>query len=477
MKAFEGKTFYGLTLLMMAADFVCFQASLVIGYWFWITFPWHGNWQYFSDFLPIVWALPVVALIVFQAIGLYKPEMGVIGVEEQSLIFKGIWSIYFFVFAVSFFYRESEFSRLATFYSMFVSLWVISIERFAMRHLFAWFNRQGIANRHALIYGAGYHGQRLERWIHQSPKLGIRVLGFLDDDISKLVKKPDNLPVFGDLKELKKLKKKREASILFIAHRGLKEHEIIEVYQLCRELEIECWSIPSLYQFHIERAELQNIGGIPLVSFRKGFVRSSYMVTKRVLDILIASTLLFLLSPILLAIWVSLRIDSKQSPIFRQVRIGQDHRKFTMFKFRTLKSGTKEHEISPELSKKSKIINPFAGLLRKSGLDELPQLVNVIQGDMSLVGPRPEMPFLVEKYGPLERERLTVKPGMTGLWQISDDRKRLLIHENMDYDLYYLEHLSFNLDLAIIVKTCMVIAKRLLEKGPALVERRKQPRR
>jgi len=96
-----------------------------------------------------------------------------------------------------------------------------------------------------------------------------------------------------------------------------------------------------------------------------------------------------------------------------------------------------------------------------SGLDEIPQLFNVLKGEMSLVGPRPEMPFLVEKYGPLEKERLTVQPGITGLWQISEDRKRLLIHENMDYDLYYMENMGFNLDLAILLKTFFAVFKRI----------------
>jgi lipopolysaccharide/colanic/teichoic acid biosynthesis glycosyltransferase len=119
--------------------------------------------------------------------------------------------------------------------------------------------------------------------------------------------------------------------------------------------------------------------------------------------------------------------------------------------------------ISPELLAASPAtpLHPFQRFLRRSGLDEIPQIINVLKGDMSMIGPRPEMPFIVKGYGSLERERLTVKPGITGLWQISEDRKRLLIHENMDYDLYYIEHLSFNLDLAILMQTVFVVLKRL----------------
>lgn len=136
-----------------------------------------------------------------------------------------------------------------------------------------------------------------------------------------------------------------------------------------------------------------------------------------------------------------------------------------MLKFRTLRPASRKDEVSPELQKGSKKLNPFFALLRRTGLDELPQLINVLRGEMSIVGPRPEMPFIVDKYGPLERERLNIKPGITGLWQISKERKKLFIHENMDYDLYYVEHLSFNLDLAILVKTIWTVLSRIFERG------------
>lgn len=449
---------------MAILDFLCFQAAILIGYWLWVTFPWHGNYQPFAVFSLILWILPPIGVIVFRTVGLYKPQMGVIGVQEQSLIFKGTWITYFTVFAISFFYRDVEFSRLALFYSIFISLFLVSLERFLMRRVFEALNQGGIASRTALIYGAGYQGQRLERWIRQSPQLGIRIVGYLDDEVEKLVKRPEEPPLLGGLRELARLIKSRNVSLLFVAYRNLPETKVVEIFQQCRERGIQCWVIPSLYQFHVERTELQHIGGIPLVSFREGFGRRSYEWLKRFLDVILAGLLLVALAPLFLVISIGILFISGRPIFFKQIRVGQGGKKFMIYKFRTLKKEFKKETVSPELQKGPGTLNPFARYLRQIGLDELPQLINVLRGEMSIVGPRPEMPFIVEKYNPLERERLVIRPGITGLWQISRDRKRLLIHENMDYDLYYVEHLSPNLDLAILVKTAATVLSRMFRK-------------
>lgn len=454
----------GRAVVVMTAlfDFICFEAALLLGYWLWITYPWHGNYQYFSDYAGILWIVPPLGVFVFHAVGLYKPQMGIMGVAEQSLIFKGIWLLYFAAFAISFFYRGVDFSRLATFYSIFIAIVLISIERHLVRYLYAWLHAKGLFGQKALIYGAGYHGQRLARWIQQSPKLGIKVMGFLDDHTERLVKKPVSPKIVGGFEDLKSLVEEEDIRILFIADRKLEDVNIYAFFEICQDLGVTCWAIPSVFHPHIERVSFKSIGGIPLVGIREQAGFKLYLSTKRVLDFLFASVLAVLLAPVYLLVALGVYLTSGTPVLFRQIRIGQGGKKFTVYKFRTLKPGYAD-TISPEIgSKKAKNpeISVFAAFLRSSGLDELPQLVNVLRGDMSLIGPRPEMPFIVEKYGPLEKERLRLKPGVTGLWQISRDRKRQLIHENMDYDLYYAENVAFNLDLAILVKTLFTVASR-----------------
>jgi exopolysaccharide biosynthesis polyprenyl glycosylphosphotransferase len=454
-------------------DFLFLQFSLLLGYWLWVTFPWHGHYQPFSEYAQILWALPFLGILIFKGVGLYKPQMGILAIEEQSLIFKGIWIIYFIGFAVSFFYRDVRFSRLSIFYSIFIAVLLISTERFFFRNIIQRLHEKGITARYAIIYGAGYHGQRLARWIRQTPKLGIQVTGYLDDDIEKVQKRPDSAPYLGDFKEeFDTLVAKRKISLLFIAHPKVSESKVVEMFQRCRDLKIQCWIIPTHYQFYIEKAQLTNIGGIPLIGFRDEFTNTGYLIVKRFCDMFLALFLLILTSPFALLIALSLVFSLKEPILFRQIRIGKGGKKFEMLKFRTLRSGpVHKDDLPPELGTQ-KQVNAVTAFLRRSGFDELPQLINVLKGEMSLVGPRPEMPFLVEKYGPLERERLEVKPGITGIWQISEDRKRLLIHENMDYDLYYVEHCSFNLDLAILLKTFIVVFRRIFDrqiKKPSII--------
>ncbi|OGW82988.1 MAG: hypothetical protein A2Z83_01290 [Omnitrophica bacterium GWA2_52_8] len=442
-------------------DFLVFEASLCLAYYFWIKYPWHGNWQYFSEFSIVLWFLPPVAILIFHFVGLYKPEMGVLSVDEQSLIFKAIWIIYFIVFASGFFSRTVTVSRLAMLYSMFISLVLISVERFFARQLARWLYFHGYANQKAVIYGAGFHGVRLERWIRQSPQLGIQVVGYLDDHPQKLEKLPKVPPVLGKLSDLQMAAANHHVSTLFVSQQNLQEEQIVEIIQYCRQLKVRCWVIPSLYRFYIEHVELHNIGGIPLLGFRQETVKRYYEIFKSVLDRVSALILIVILAPLWGAIAAGVSISLGAPVLFRQTRVGQHGKRFTIYKFRTLKRGIRQDQISPELQQQKKPKDrSFVSFLRHSGLDEIPQLLNVLAGDMSMIGPRPEMPFLAEKYGPLERERLSVKPGITGLWQISEDRKRFLIHENMDYDLYYIDHFGFNLDLAILVKTVFVVLKR-----------------
>ncbi|MFA7002127.1 MAG: sugar transferase [Candidatus Omnitrophota bacterium] len=452
-----------LALSLVVADFVCLQIALAAGYWLWRAYPWHGNYQPFQVYAVLLWAVPPLGVLVFKSVGLYKSKMGVMGVEEQSLIFKAVWILYMYTFALTFFYREFLFSRLATFYSVFVAILLISTVRYLMRHGIEQLHRRGIAVQNAIICGAGYHGQRLERWIRQSPKLGIRVAGYLDDDLEALHKKPENPPCLGPIKALRAIVKENDVSLIFIAHRRLIEARVIEILQICRNLNIRCWVIPALFQIHIESIALSNIGGIPLVGLREKTSRSYYRAFKRILDILCSLLLCVMLLPLGLAIALGIKAVSDGPVFFHQKRVGKDGKPFTIIKFRTLLVRHGNADISPELKKEGAAkpsSTPYQQFLRRSGLDEIPQILNVLRGDMSLVGPRPEMPFIVKRYGPLERERLTVRPGITGLWQISEDRKRLLIHENMDYDLYYIEHLGFNLDLAILTQTLFVVLKR-----------------
>ena len=178
---------------------------------------------------------------------------------------------------------------------------------------------------------------------------------------------------------------------------------------------------------------------------------------KRLLDVILSSTVLLLGFPLFAIAAILIKRESAGPVFFIQDRIGRDGKAFKMYKFRTMHQHMSGDAPTPN-SPYDPRITKIGRYLRRYSLDELPQFLNVLLGDMSIVGPRPEMSFIVEEYGPMERDRLRVKPGITGLWQISYDRQRA-IHDNLDYDLYYIEHQSLLLDLVIIALTAFAVAK------------------
>jgi lipopolysaccharide/colanic/teichoic acid biosynthesis glycosyltransferase len=176
-----------------------------------------------------------------------------------------------------------------------------------------------------------------------------------------------------------------------------------------------------------------------------------YAVAKRTVDLTVSSVLILLLAPILFVITLLVWLDSPGPIIFVQKRVGRNGELFDMYKFRSMHTTAPRYALSPTESYDPRI-TAIGRFLRRTSLDELPQLINVFLGNMSLVGPRPEMPFIVRRYNPRQRQRLEVIPGITGLWQLSADRA-FPIHENIHYDLSYIQNRSFFLDLAILIRT------------------------
>jgi exopolysaccharide biosynthesis polyprenyl glycosylphosphotransferase len=203
--------------------------------------------------------------------------------------------------------------------------------------------------------------------------------------------------------------------------------------------------------------EFLEIGGLQLTREKTRRVSATYALGKRAFDVLLSIFLLVALSPVLLFISLLVGLSSAGPVVFVQKRVGLNGRVFRMYKFRSMASHARKYECSPKASTDSRI-TAVGRFLRRTSLDELPQLLNVLRGDMSLVGPRPEMPFIVQGYTPQQRERLQVLPGITGLWQLSADRA-YPIHDNLHHDLSYIRDRSFCLDLAILMDTLLFAMK------------------
>lgn len=323
-----------------------------------------------------------------------------------------------------------------------------------------WMHAQGYGVRNVVIYGAGYTGRQVLSALTRSPKLGLAPVVIVDDNpemkgeriFAPAYTRQRHVPVaLGPI--TRDLLRSKRADMVVIAIPSLDRQKFVSTVCEAASAGVQISFVPSNYLPPDFWTDYADVDGLLLTSVGGPPERSLYQFCKRAFDLIAGSVLLLLLAPIFILIGMIIRAGSDGPAIFAQQRIGENGRPFNMFKFRTMYADAPAYEYSPRESNDPRI-TPIGRFLRRTSLDEIPQLLNVLLGNMSLVGPRPEMPFIVTQYSEHHRQRLQVKPGITGLWQISADRN-LLIHENIEYDLYYIRNRGFFMDLAILFHTVL----------------------
>lgn len=398
-------------------------------------------------------------LVVFQSMRLYESKTSLLHVVETRRLLIG-WALgSLILFSAIFFFRFFDISRLMIFVSLAVLFVLLLLERSLVYQWHLSERRKGHGSRPVVIYGAGVVGRHLYKRIYHSPGLGLQVLGFLDDDTSlwgktvhmgDIRRKVEN-EVIGGLDSLPRLLKERGVGEVFVAIPNATYQRNLEIVQHCRELGLSVSVVPPTYGKQMHNIDVEDIGGIPILREKETHPHFLYPFGKRCFDLAVSIFAMLLLSPLYAVLSLVVRLDSPGPVIFRQRRVGKDGIEFDFYKFRTMHVSSNPYATTPQSSQDPRITR-FGRWLRRSSLDELPQFWNVLKGDMSLVGPRPEMPFIVKDYTEEQRERLRVKPGITGVWQISAVRGEP-IHANLEYDLFYIEHRSLLLDLIVLIKT------------------------
>ena len=319
---------------------------------------------------------------------------------------------------------------------------------------------RGRGVRKAIIYGAGFTGKRVFSALVRSKKLGINPLIFVDDSDEQVGKTVYSLNyhrnrcasvVHGPVTA--KLVESSGAKIIVVAIPSIGEAKLAELAAVSKETGASLAFVPSQTIYEDMLVNYVDIDGVMLATLSHPDAKLLYEQTKRILDVFLGITVSVIISPLLVLVALAVYLDSAGPIIFKQQRVGKGGKLFEIYKFRTMSVDTEQYQFSPTTTLDRRI-NRLGRILRKTSLDELPQILNVIKGEMSFVGPRPEMPFITEMYGSRERLRLSVIPGITGLWQLSADRA-YLIHENLYYDLYYIRNRGFFMDLAIMMHTAL----------------------
>jgi exopolysaccharide biosynthesis polyprenyl glycosylphosphotransferase len=264
--------------------------------------------------------------------------------------------------------------------------------------------------------------------------------------------------VLGHVDDLREVALREGVAEIFVAMPSLGHTRLLSLVLECEDLGITFRVVTNLFEVLTAGSPLDLVDDLPLVQLGRDRPSPLYAPIKRGLDLAGAAFGLLLTGPVLLACAWRIRRGGARSALFAQTRIGLHGRPFTCYKLRTLREDADPYRVAPQKGDDPRI-TPFGRLLRRTSLDELPQLWNVLRGEMSLVGPRPEMPFIVDQYDEWQRRRLTVKPGLTGLWQILG-RKDLPMHANLQYDFYYIRNRGVALDLSILLRTIGAVLSR-----------------
>ena len=336
--------------------------------------------------------------------------------------------------------------------------------------------RNHVAGTSALIVGAGRIGAQVEQRLLEYPTLGLRPVGFLDDDpLPRNSGTALRSPVLGVPSDLAAVAAATGAGHVIFAFSSSSDEQLVGLVKTCERLGLEATLIPRMFEEMTVRTDIEHIGGLPLCELRFVNPRGWQFVVKHGLDRLVATMLLALLSPVLFVAAAAVKLTSKGPVFFRQQRVGRDGDVFSIIKLRTMEGTPEEHgdanagwATAAIGLAETRVVAPrrvtrVGRLLRAYSIDELPQLLNVLAGSMSLVGPRPEIPQYVEQFAtsiPFYEDRLRVRPGLTGWAQVHDLELSRPLADRVEWDNYYIDNWSLALDFKILLMTVGVLRGR-----------------
>jgi len=361
-----------------------------------------------------------------------------------------------------FLYRPYFYSRLLLLYSGALVVVLLTCSRIVWDWIWWKLRKRGIGVDRLLIVGLGQVGRAIMRAVMVRPDLGYEIVGFVDDDPGKATDGIGPFRGMGDTGALSSVIREQRIDEVIVTLPWQYHRTIMNIVDNCERQNVRARIVPDLFQISLNRMDIDDINGIPLLGFKQVSIRGWNLAVKRAIDVIFSSIGLLLLSPLMACIALAIKLGSPGPVLFAQTRVGKGGRPFIALKFRSMRAGA-DQEVS-DLADRNEAtgpifkirldprVTPVGRFLRRTSLDELPQLYNVLRGEMSLVGPRPPIPSEVRQYKEWHRERLAVSPGLTGLWQVSG-RSDVTFDEMVLMDIYYIENWSLWLDFRIMLRT------------------------
>ena len=410
-------------------------------------------------FGPYLGAIPVVIAIYLFALAVnqqYRSWRGRTLVDQLFAMGSGIALAAMLMLAGMSLYRGFEYARLTLVYTVIIAGVLMTVERYLLRQYETRLRRRGIGTERVLMVGTGTGSQLLIQRMAMFPQYGYHVSGVLDDRL-EVGSSFAGAPVVGRIQDLRRLIPLMGVDQVFVAVPGATNDEILHLVKACDDLQAEFKLVPDLLEVMSTRAAVDAIDGLPLIGIRRSRLRGPAALLKRAIDIIVSSVALIIASPFMLVIAILIKLTSPKGPVlFRQPRVGLHDKPFTVYKFRSMIPDAEAQTGPVVATPDDDRCTPVGRVLRRLSLDELPQLFNILTGDMSLVGPRPMPIFLVERFTeeiPRYLERHQVRPGLTGWAQVNDLRGGEAFADRAMYDIYYVENWSLALDLKILILT------------------------
>lgn len=396
-----------------------------------------------------------VFTVVFRWSGLYVSHRLSTRLDETFRIFRAVALSMLLIVTATYFLREGRYSRLTILLFGVLSFVLLASTRTVARNFLASLRRRGHNLRSALVVGAGTLGQAVAQRLDARTEYGIKVAGLLSRDPSKLGKEVNGVPVLGAYEDLTRVIEERQIDQVYLALPLDQHPRIRELLALLNTTPVDVKVVPDLYQYMTLHGGVEDIDGMPVVSLRHGPVHGWDAVAKRAFDLAFGSLILLMASPVMLTTALLVKLTSRGPVFYAQERMGLDGRTFKILKFRSMKvdaeaSGAKWATASDNRT------TAIGAFIRKYSIDELPQFINVLRGEMSLVGPRPERPVFIDQFKtqiPDYHLRHKVKAGITGLAQVEGWRGSTSLEKRIERDIYYIEHWSLWLDFKILVRT------------------------
>lgn len=450
-------------VITILSDMISVILSFVISYYLRFyspltkIFPFEGGIPPLSGYMKLCFMVIPIWILIFQSRKMYRPRRVVFIFDEFFLISRLVTFGIIFSFGLIFFYRVFPYSRLVFVLIWAVSVILITLGRYCVLKIEKNLYNRGKALDYTLIAGNNETALDIYENFLNHPYAGFKITGYIqEDDFSgeDYLKGKNKLGSFSDIVDV--IKNHRVRTVLVSI--PSKEHDkLYELMRRCEGENVDFLLVPDFLEMITSSVRVQEIDGIPFLKIKSIPMNVWNSIIKRLFDMIFASAFLLVSSPLLILIAVIIKLTSKGKVFYKQERVSLEGRKFLMIKFRSMVEGAESNTGAVFASKHDDRVSPVGKILRKYSLDELPQFINVLKGDMSIVGPRPErehfiniMKLKIPKY--LERHR--VKCGITGWAQVNGLRgKDTSLEKRIEYDIYYIENWSVIFDLKIIIKT------------------------